>query len=110
MNWQSYSNYTTQAATHMGPPRRVSVWTGLGDVGPIALMSVREAAPWRNRGDALGCFGDMAPRSGKCQGRSGGEGRGVALWQAGELAGQPGLIPSPESHFRDECFAWAIRL
>jgi hypothetical protein len=34
----------------------------------------------------------------------------VVILEQWELAGQPGLIPSPESHFRDHCIAWAIRL
>lgn len=88
----------------MGPPQPVSVQAGLRNLGPIALMKARDGGPWRIvvalwnvsaiwRRDLDGARADQ-----------------VVIFEQWELAGQPGLIPSPESHFRYHYIAWAIRL
>ena len=67
-------------------------------------MKARDEAPWRIV-VTLWDISAIWPRD-----LEGARADQVVILENWKLAGQPGLIPSPESHFRDHCIAWAIWL
>ena len=75
----------------------------LRNLGPIALMRVREEAPERIAVMLWGLW-TMHPHD-LASARADQTLTIEGVW---ELARQPGLIPSPESHFRNHCIAWSI--